>query len=529
MSEPESEPESAAKPRPKLATLASWAVIAVTLIYAAAFLDPFVAIAALPFFALGSARGKSPLTLCALALVPVLALQAASGVKFLITTLPLVTYDHYFLRGNVLVLAANDWRIASAVVLGALGTIVYLRLLFSGKGAFTRFEKAGVVGLAVVAVACLMSVRNWTSDVMGWDKALNEPTVRAFVRSAQIPAPQLDLLPQAQAALPAPTLTTGGLVTPIPGLSAPADKPDLFFILQESMLPPEKIRPGAEARHLFAKTADHVGPLRVHCFAGGTWKSEFSLAVQMRPQEFGNDGLYVFHQLEGRIKRSIFTLLKEQGYRVMVFYPSPGNFINGRNFYASIGVDELYDPEALGIGDGWDWKIPDATLYDAMLKKIEGETRPVAVLLLTISQHGPHVFEDPHTDYMTRFEVADAAYGKLLQDLAARGRRTGVVAFGDHQPEFLARFVDNHDDWYYTGYDVRCLNFECAPSVLDNRGGKPLDITLLSSSALQAFGFGLDGFAALHQDLYAHCGDDVAKCDETARLTLNSAFSHFFE
>jgi hypothetical protein len=516
--------ESATKPRPKRATALSWAVIAVTLMYAGVFLDPFVAIAALPFFVLGSARGKSPLTLCALALVPVLALQVVSGVKFLITTMPLVTYDHYFLRGNVLVLAANDWRIALGVVLGALGTLVYLRVLFAGKGAFTRFEQGGVVGLVVVAVACLMSVRNWTSDVMGWDKALNEPTVRAFVRSAQIPDPQLDLLPQALAAVPPP-----GFATPVPGLTAPPDKPDLFFILQESTLPPGMIRPGAEPRHLFAPGADHMGPLRVHCFAGGTWKSEFSMTVQMRPQEFGNDGLYVFHQLEGRINRSIFTLLKEQGYRVIVFYPSPGNFINGRNFYASIGVDELYDPEDLKIGDGWDWKIPDATLYDAMLKTVADSPQPVAVLLLTISQHGPHTFDDPHSDYMKRFEVADAAYGKLIQDLAARGRKTGVVAFGDHQPEFMARFVDDHAEWYYTGYDVRCLNFACAPSPLDDREGKPVDITLLSTYALEAFGFGLDGFSALHSDLYANCSDDVAQCDETARLTLNSAFSQFFE
>jgi hypothetical protein len=237
----------------------------------------------------------------------------------------------------------------------------------------------------------------------------------------------------------------------------------------------------------------------------------------------------VFHQLEGRIKRSIFTLLKEQGYRVIVFYPSPANFINGRNFYASIGADELYDPEALGIGDGWDWKIPDGVLYEAMLKKIEGETRPVAVMMLTISQHGPHNFDDPQSDYMTRFALADEAYGKLLQDITARGRPAGVVNFGDHQPEFLARFLENKTDWYYTGYDVRCLNFACAPSRLDNRGEQALDITLLSGYALEAFGFGLDGFSALHNDLYAHCSEDVAACDETSRLTLNSAFAQFFE
>ena len=253
------------------------------------------------------------------------------------------------------------------------------------------------------------------------------------------------------------------------------------------------------------------------------------MITQMRPQEFGSDGLYVFHQLETRIKRSMFTMLKELGYRTVVIYPVPQNFINGHNFYKSIGVDEVYDPESLEISKGWDWEIPDTRLFQAIEKKIAESDTPLAVFMLTINQHGPHNFQDPMTDYIKRFEQSDVAYGTFLEDLKKTGRKTGVVAFGDHQPEFTARFVDDHAAWYYTAYDMRCVNFECARTPSTERGEKPLDIVLLGGMALEAFGFTLDDLSALQATIFKDCEDDIIKCGDKARLQYNTAFSRYFE
>jgi phosphoglycerol transferase MdoB-like AlkP superfamily enzyme len=276
------------------------------------------------------------------------------------------------------------------------------------------------------------------------------------------------------------------------------------------------------------QTEGYTGPLNVHTFAGATWKSEFSIATQMRPQEFGNDGLYVFYQLKGRIKESLFTRLKALGYHTMAFYPVPGHFINARDFYTSVGVDAFYEPDALGISAGWDWRIPDTLMYEAMMKKVAEFDGPVAAMMLTINQHGPHDGPDPIGDYLVRFEQSDAAYGVFLDTLAQRGRKAGVITFGDHQPDFMA---NRHDRslWYTTAYDVRCINFACLDNGLTIREDKQIDITMLMPRALKTFGFRLDGFSMLADELFKDCDHNLSLCSDEARHGVNTAFARFFD
>jgi hypothetical protein len=498
----------------------AFVVVAAALIYAVAYHDPYPTLFAAPFFALGCGRGKHPLRLLALSLLPATVLVVVSFVKFTLLGIPLVVYDHYFLRSNVLMLAYNDWRVATGLLISVVGVAFYLRHLLSGKGAVSRIERGALAAFGVAAVGCIAVL---LSDpfVAIWEPQANAPTLKTFLKSAQVPKPSLHT-DMAAPARDASADTGFGA----PGFSQNGGAlPDIFLVLQESTFPPATLRPGYEPQTLFAKTAPLGGPLHVHTFAGGTWRTEFSVAVQMRPQEFGSDGLYVFHQLEGRIKRSVFTELKKLGYRTMVFYPVPGSFINAAAFYASIGVDEFYDPITLGISAGWDWKFPDTVLYEAMLKKIEGSKTPVVALMLTINQHGPHNVEDPMSDYVARFADSDRAYGAFLTALSHRENKSGVVAFGDHQPEFTARYLDEGAVRYSTAYDVRCVNFECAGA---GPTTKPIDVTMLAPVALAQFGFTLDTFSTRQQALFQACEDDIDRCDETARVGFNTAFSPFF-
>ncbi len=504
--------------RPTPGLLIAALLVGATVAYAIASSDYYLVLFMAPFFALGAARAKHPVILLALSLMPALLLLGGSVLKYSLTGVPLVSYDQYFLRQNLLILAYNDWRVATALVVTLAATLLYVRILLSGRGAFSRFERWSMLVLVLVCGSVILDARHWDRNFVDWEMTLGTPSLRTLVMSSQIPGPQLRILASAEAA-------PAGEGTP---LSPPAGPlPDIFLILQESTFPPALLRPGFEAQSLFAKSAPHTGPLHVNTFAGATWKTEFSVTTQIRPQEFGSDGLYVFHQLEGRIRRSIFTRLKALGYRTMVFYPVPGNFINARSFYKSIGVDEFYDPEALGISEGWDWNVSDARFYEAMLKQIGDRKTPVVAMMLTINQHGPHDNQDPLTDYVARFEESDKAYGGFLQSLARRGRPAGVVTFGDHQPEFTARFLADHSAWYFTAYDIRCVNFDCAKAA--ERGNKPLDVVLLTSVALEDFGFGLDGLSALQRSLFRDCDDDITRCGEPARNRFDTAFARYVD
>ncbi|MEO8223637.1 MAG: sulfatase-like hydrolase/transferase, partial [Gammaproteobacteria bacterium] len=492
--------------------------VAVAACYSVAFGDPYIALFMAPFFALGCARGKRPLVLLALSLVPALFLLAGSAVKFSLTGVPLVSYDQYFLRQNVLILAYNDWRVAASLLATAAATLLYIRHLFTGRGLFSRFEKWALVALAVACTSAIADARQWDRNFVNWEMVLGTPSLRTLVMSARIPAPTLPVPATAEAA-PGPDDSL---------LGAPAGPlPDIYFVLEESTFPPALVRPGYSPHTLFAGSAPNSGPLHVSTFAGATWKTEFSVTTQMRPQEFGSDGLYVFHQLEGRIRRSVFTQLKTLGYRTMVFYPVPGNFINAKSFYESIGVDEFYDPEALGVSAGWDWSLSDAALYDAMLKKIGDSEAPVVAMMLTIRQHGPHDSQDPMADYLARFEASDLAYGGFLDRLAQRGRKAGVVAFGDHQPDFTARYLPDHAAWYFTAYDIRCINFTCATA--GSRGGRALDVVMLTPLALEKFGFRLDGLSAFQRHLFETCDDDTTRCDDSVRRRFDGAFARFVD
>lgn len=498
----------------------AWAIFAISaaLSYSFSYNDPNVCLFAFLFFLLGCGRGRRPLILLGLSLLPTLFLLLVSAVKFTLVGMPLVAYDHLFLRSNVLMLAYNDWRVASGLVLLAGLSALYLRTLLKGKGPFTRFEKGGAATITAMALFSLVTLHTGRQSVEMWDPANTDPTLITLLRSAQVPKPSLQV---AAAPLPA--------ASPEPGFGPPeGGLPDLFFVLQESTFNPNRLRPGYEPKTLFAKGADLGGPLRVHTFAGGTWRTEFSVAIQMRPQEFGSDGLYVFQQLPGRIKRSIFTELKKLGYRVMVFYPVPGSFINAQPFYSSIGADEFYDPVSLGVSNGWNWKQPDSRLYAAMLAKIQSlNPGPIVAVMLTINQHGPHDTKDPFPDYLARFEDSDRAYGDFLAALAARGRKAGVVAFGDHHPEFTARFLPEGIGRFLADYDVHCVNFTCAgpadPQV------RPIDSVMLMPVALERFGFTLDHFSQRQREVFRECEDDVDRCGDGARLTFNAAFSSFFD
>lgn len=508
--------------RPSAGTLLALAVVAVTAACAYTQADPYIVLGIAPFFLLGCAKGKKPLSLIAIASLPSLFLIFLSSVKVQLTGLPLSILDRFLLESNLFVLGYNDWRVATASVVIGGGIFYYFWALLRGRGPFTRFEKVG--SCVLVGFWGFFAFQVVTSDLDFLLTDQNqEPTVRTFVKSMIVPGAKL--------AMAADDNDDNDVRLSLRSLGAPPDgKPDLFFVLQESTFDPRMIEPEYEPRELFSRHVPLSGPLKVHTFGGGTWLTEFSLVTQMRPQEFGDGGWYVFHQLPGRIKRSLFTQLKELGYRTVVIYPVPGFFLNARQFYKSVGVDEFDDPAALGLGRGWDWSIPDAKFYEAALKKADQTPdQPVAVFLLTIKQHGPHDNDRPFADYLSRFDDSDRAYGDFLKALAERKKRAGVVTFGDHQPEFTKGYFPEEEPRQLTHYEIRCVNFKCVGEPKKRSAGDQLDITRLAPTALEHFGFEMDDLSFYGKYLFEQCAADVTRCADELRLKFNRAFSATFK
>jgi hypothetical protein len=168
--------------------------------------------------------------------------------------------------------------------------------------------------------------------------------------------------------------------------------------------------------------------------------------------------------------------------------------------------------------------------FDALGKKLETmpANQPVAVLLLTINQHGPHDRSDPVGDYFHRYGESDKAYEAFLTYLAKRGRKAGVVTFGDHLPEFATQVFDDDDRRELTNYEIRCINFACEVPP-DHVPGKQLDVTFLAPAALEHFGFEIDDLSRYGRSLFAQCTADVSRCAEELRLRFNRAFSVAFK
>ena len=226
----------------------------------------------------------------------------------------------------------------------------------------------------------------------------------------------------------------------------------------------------------------------------------------------------------------MFSLLKAAGYKTIVVYPVKGIFINAKPFYESLGIDQFLQPSDLGLGSGKDFKIPDSTFYQKVLETIrQAGDQPVAVLMLTIRQHYPHDIVDPWKDYLERYEASDAAYGELVETLKQSGKPTGLIAFGDHQPPFMAAYDATKYPRNQTNYDIRCVNFTCQQTDVSKGKNKGLDITLLFSEAMQRFGFGLDGFSKFQRQSFATCLHDVTACNEDKRLEFNQAFQNFLK
>jgi phosphoglycerol transferase MdoB-like AlkP superfamily enzyme len=252
-------------------------------------------------------------------------------------------------------------------------------------------------------------------------------------------------------------------------MQAPATKPDVVAILEESTFDPRILKACTlpECRAKMFDTDKYTrahGLLTVHTFGGGTWTSEFAVLTGLAHTLFGAAGLYAPYNLAPRVDHTLPRMFRAAGYRAIAIYPMTGDFLNARNAYDYYGFDAFYDGTQYGLG----WESRDADLLKVFERiyadeKRERPEQPLFVFMLTLHQHGPHMtplkelpppYDKPLftgkfppkdlddwlnlnlSNYLERLEQSDAMMSDLEKYLLGGERPAVLMHFGDHQPSF---------------------------------------------------------------------------------------------
>ena len=252
-------------------------------------------------------------------------------------------------------------------------------------------------------------------------------------------------------------------------LLAPAAKPDVVAILEESTFDPRILKACTLAvckRKMFDadRNTRARGLLTVHTFGGGTWTSEFAVLTGLAHTLFGPAGLYAPYNLAPRVDHTLPRAFQKAGYRAIAVYPMTGDFLNARNAYDYYGFDAFYDGTQYGLG----WESTDADLLKVFERIYADEKRvhpeqPLFVFMLTLHQHGPHMtplaelpapydtplfagkFPPKDLDnwlnlnlgnYLERLQQSDAMLADLEKFLLGGDHPAVLMHFGDHQPSF---------------------------------------------------------------------------------------------
>ncbi len=252
-------------------------------------------------------------------------------------------------------------------------------------------------------------------------------------------------------------------------MQAPATKPDVVAILEESTFDPRILQactlPECKRRMFDAdKYTRAHGLLTVHTFGGGTWTSEFAVLTGLAHTLFGAAGLYAPYNLAPRVDHTLPRMFRAAGYRAIAIYPMTGDFLNARNAYDYYGFDAFYDGTQYGLG----WESNDADLLKVFERiyadeKRERPDQPLFVFMLTLHQHGPHMtplaelpapydkplftgkFPPKDLDdwlnlnlgnYLERLQQSDAMMSDLEKVLLGGDHPVVLMHFGDHQPSF---------------------------------------------------------------------------------------------
>jgi hypothetical protein len=65
----------------------------------------------------------------------------------------------------------------------------------------TRFsynEKIAISGLGLISIFCIWNILTWDQEIFNFNAEQNAPSIRGFIKSAQLPDPKMDTLLEAK-------------------------------------------------------------------------------------------------------------------------------------------------------------------------------------------------------------------------------------------------------------------------------------------------------------------------------------------
>ena len=245
-------------------------------------------------------------------------------------------------------------------------------------------------------------------------------------------------------------------------------KPDIVVALLESTLNPHQFaftKQNIPPLPMFERQNDTVfiSPLRVHTFAGATWRSEFAFLAGLPPTDYGALANGVFYSVVPHLQSGLIKNLRAQGYFCVALSPfTKGNY-NAKSAYDHFAFDLMLQPQDLGYPapfskNLWTISSEEMMAYTRMIleKKhpaLENLNQPLFVYVLTMREHGPYNLEMENiyglempalgaksisslNDYTQRIVALNDAVESMGQYLHERGKPFVFGYFGDHQVAF---------------------------------------------------------------------------------------------
>ncbi|OOF78054.1 hypothetical protein BKG96_06810 [Rodentibacter caecimuris] len=261
-------------------------------------------------------------------------------------------------------------------------------------------------------------------------------------------------------------------------------KPDIVVALLESTLNPHRFaftKQNIPLLPMFERQSDTVfmSPLRVHTFAGATWKSEFAFLAGVPSTDFGALASGVFYSVVPHMQSGLVKNLREQGYFCVALSPfTKGNY-NAKSAYEHFGFDLMLQPQDLGYPAPFSknlWAISSEEMMDytrMILEKkhpaLEKVTQPMFVYVLTMREHGPYDLEMENiynlempnigaksisslNDYTQRIVALNEAIEKMDEYLHQRNKPFVFGYFGDHQVAFDNAIPAKKGDFPFPDY-----------------------------------------------------------------------------
>ncbi len=255
---------------------------------------------------------------------------------------------------------------------------------------------------------------------------------------------------------------------PTEQIAAPQNKPDIVVTLLESTLNPHQFaftQQNIPPLPMFERQKDTVfmSPLRVHTFAGATWKSEFAFLAGVPSTDFGALASGVFYSVVPHLQSGLIKNLRAQGYFCVALSPfTKGNY-NAKSAYDHFGFDLMLQPQDLGYPaplskNLWTISSEEMMAYTKMILEkrhptLEKVNQPMFVYVLTMREHGPYSLnmeniynlEMPNlgeksisslNDYTQRIVALNEAIEGMNHYLHQRGKPFVFGYFGDHQVAF---------------------------------------------------------------------------------------------